>query len=462
MKKPFITLLFFISFFQISIAQDPPIESIIEDIRVLIQAGKMAEAENLVNRYIVNDPINIDLLMMKGNVVLNKYIVEQQAQLSLRPNYEEDIYKMGQVEKGPHPVTVDKKTATQVARLWNAAATLDPSREDLHLGVCQVYAIAGMKDELVAYLPIAKEKAAGLDELHIQLARYARNLDERGDFDGAMEVYKKVAELYPEYPGLVSDVAGEYFYKGELENAKEYINRSIELENVDDATLGNSFYLSAMMGDFDLALKAIRRLPGNGHLLYEGLLKFYKGEKKWKKSIEKFLETNPDSSDAKAAKVLLAKDFKLNMENYIGIIENDLGDPTKLLIHEKFRESEDFLPAFNAGEAYCFNKRYAAAVAVFSEIEKNEYYIEEESRESYFLYYAWALHQNGQKEESLKKWEQLLESKDIYPKSAAHWFIGKYHFDNGDKAKGRTYFSKMAADPSASKFATMCWNYMGE
>ena len=460
MKNTLIAFLLLFHFF--SNAQGVPIETIIEDIRALIKAGKLADAENLTNRYIVDDPVNIDLLMMKGNVILNKYIIEEQAQLSLRPNYEENIYKLGQLEKGPHPVTVDQKTARRVAKLWRAAATLDPSREDLHLGVCQVYAISGLKEELLAYLPVAKEKAAGLDELHIQLARYAQNLKERGDFEGSIEVYKKVAEMYPEYPGLTSDIAAEYFYAGQLDNAQTYLKKSLTVANADEATLGNAFFLSSLMGDYDTALEAIRRLPGNGDVLYEGILKFYRNEKKWEKTIKRFLEGNPDSSDAEAAKVLIAKDFKLSIENYIGIIENDLGDPTKILIHEKFRETKEFLPAFNAAETYTYNQRYAAAVAIFSAIEARNFDLDTDDREQYLFYYAWALHQNGQKEESASKWEQLLESDDFYKKSAAHWFVGKYHYDQGDKPKGREYFAKMAVDPSASKYATMCWNYMGE
>ncbi|MEO1262171.1 MAG: hypothetical protein AAFZ15_25420 [Bacteroidota bacterium] len=460
MKKLLIALLLLFPFF--SFAQDVPIETIIEDIRALIKAGKLADAENLTNRYIVDDPVNIDLLMMKGNVVLNKYIIEEQAQLSLRPNYEEDIYKLSQLEKGPTPVTVDQKTAKRVAKLWSAAATLDPSREDLHLGVCQVYAISGMKDELLAYLPVAKEKAAGLNELHIQLARYAQNLKERGDFDASIEVYKKVAEMYPEYPGLISDIAAEYFYAGQLENARTYLKKSIAVSNADEATLGNAFFLGSLMGDYDTALEAIRQLPGNGDVLYEGILKFYRNEKKWEKTIKRFLEENPDSSDAKAAEVLIAEDFKLNVENYIGIIENDLGDPTKILVHEKFREIKEFLPAFNAAETYTYNQRYDAAVSIFSEIEQQNFALDTDDQEQYLFYYAWALHQNDQQEESTKKWEQLLGSEDFYKKSAAHWFVGKYYFDQGDKSKGREYFAKMAVDPSASKYATMCWNYMGE
>ncbi|HFA48713.1 MAG TPA: tetratricopeptide repeat protein [Bacteroidetes bacterium] len=437
-------------------------QNVVEDIGTLIQAGKLAEAENLTNRYLVDDPVNIDLLMMKGNVILNKYIIEQQAQLSLRPNYDESIYDINQLEKGPRPVTVNRETAERVAKLWGAAAILDPSREDMHLGLCQVYAIAGMKDELLAYLPTVKEKVANVEDLHYQMANYARNLKERGDFEGAMAVYKKIYELFPAQKGLLSDIAGEYFFVGELDSARYYIARSLDDENADEATLGNGFFISSLLGDYDKALEAIRRLPGNGDLLYEGVLGFYRNEKKWEKPLKKFLQERPDSTDAKAAKILLADGFKMDMEHYLALIEIDLGDATKILVHQKFRETGEFLPAFNAAETYCFHKRYAAANDIFDEIEKRNFDLDTDDHESLLFYHAWALRETGQKEEAKDRWEQLLGSEDFYKKSAAHWFVGRYYFDKGEQAKGREYFAKMAGEPSASKYATMCWNYMGE
>ncbi len=437
-------------------------ENIIEDIGLLIKAGKIAEAENLTNRYLVDDPVNTDLLMMKGNVLLNQYIQEQQAQLSLRPNFDESIYNITVLEKGPHPVTLDEKTAARVAKLWKAAATLDPTREDMHLGLCQVYAISGMRDELLTYLPVVKEKVVNVEDLHHHLATYALNLKERGDIDGAIAVYKKISNLFPAQIGLLSDIGGEYFFAGQLDSAQSYINRSIKLANGDETILGNGFFLSSLLGNYDTALGAIRQLPGNGGLLYEGVLKFYRNEKKWKKPIEKFLQSNPDSTEAETAKILTAKDFNLDMDTYLALIEKDLGDAIKILLHLKFKETDEFLPTFNAAETYCFNKRYDAAIGIFKAIENRHFDLDAEDRETYLFYYAWALRQKGQMDAANKKWMQLLESEDFYKKSAAHWFVGKYYFDKDEKAKGREYFAKMAGDPTASKYATMSWNFMGE
>ena len=70
--------------------------------------------------------------------------------------------------------------------------------------------------------------------------------------------------------------------------------------------------------------------------------------------------------------------------------------------------------------------------------------------------------EDWERPESDKEYAQLLESEDFYKKSAACWFIGKRHFDLGDKPKAREYFSMVAGDAALSKFATMCWEYMGQ
>jgi len=458
MMRYLILLFTFLSVHHTSFAQ----QNIIDDIESLIKAGKIAEADNLTNRYLVDDPVNTDLLMMKGNVLLNQHIIEQQAQLSIRPNYNESIYDMNVLENGPHPISLDKKTAGRIAKLWWAAATLDPAREDMDLGLCQVYAISDMADALVAYLPTLKEKVVNVEDLHYQMATYARNLKERGDFEGSVAVYKEIARLYPEKKGLLSDIAGEYFFADQADSARHYIQLSLANAGTDETILGNAFFISSLLGDYDTALEAIRRLPGNGNLLYEGVLKFYRGEKKWQKPLEKFLQGNPDSTDAIAAKVLIDKDLKLNLDTYLRLTELDLGDATKILIHQKFWEAGGFLPIFNTAETYSFNHQFRKAVSVFANIGEKELNMDAEDRETYLFYYAWALRQNGQLDAAKEQWAKLLGSSDFYKKSAAHWFVGKYFFDKGEKEKGREYFAKMATDPSASKYATMCWNYMGE
>lgn len=458
--RHFILLFTFLPF--LSFAQPTSeIEQAVSDVRTFIQAGRLAQAENLVNRYIQDDPLNVDLLMMKGNVELNKFIIRQQAQASLIPNFDESIYNMGTVEKGPHPVTVPIEVADKVSYLWNGAATLKPSRADLHLGLLQVYAISKQREKVLDYLPKAKAEIGDLENLFADLTTYAVNLRERGDTVGGKMVWEKIIELYPEQPGLMGDLAAEYFFEGDAKGARGYISKSLSSPNADETLFGNAFFFSSIMGDYDNALSAIRKLPGDGNFLYEGLVKYYQKEKKWKKSFEKFLENPQDSLETKVANTFLAKNFSLDLDTYFSLVEMDLGDPIKILLHEIFRTSGEFIPNFSAAETYTYHKQYKKATAIFQEIESADMSMSEADRENFLFYGAYAYSQNGQRKKADDMWRQLMESEDFYKKSAAHWFVGKYLFDQGKKIEAREVFQNMAGLASESKFATMCWNYMG-
>lgn len=432
-----------------------------EDATVLIQAGKLAEAEELTNRYLVQDPTNVDAITMKGNVILNKYLYEEQALRSVLPNFDEDVYLVGQVEKGPYPVVVGDSVAREVAKLWSAAVRLDPARPDIHLGLCQLYSLASMKAELLVQLPLAKEKAAQTEDLQYHLTTYARNLKDRGDFDGAMEVSRAICRLYPSHTGLLSDMAADFYFANRPDSALLYLRRSIAAKNTDEPVLGNAFFLASLLGDYALALDALRRLPGSSHLLYEGLVKLLDGDKKWGKTVEKFLDSSPDSTEAAFASILLADTFRVNLENYLRLTELEVGDPFKLLVHLKFRETGQFLPYFNAAETYCFQKNYRQADAAFRQLLAANPAMELVDRENVLFYHAWSLRQLGRPAEALPMWEALAASENFYQQSAACWFLGKYHFDQGQKTTAREYFSKVADRPSESKFATMCWEFMG-
>jgi tetratricopeptide (TPR) repeat protein len=437
-------------------------QNIIEDATALMKAGRLGEAEDLVNRYLLEDPLNIDAIMMKGNVVLNKYLYEAELQGSLLRNFYEDVYDSGTLEKGERPVVVPDSVAAGVERFWTAALKLEPTREDIQLGLCQLYALSLQRQKLLPQLAAAKQHAKNDTDLPIQLANYARYLGDRGDFEGMMMAYRQIHQLYPTQSGLLSDMAGEYFFNGKLDSARHYLRLSLKDEKADQAVLGNAFYLGSLLGDYELALAAIQRLPGPSHLLYEGLAKFKEGEKKWKKPLEKLLESNPDSTEAAFARVLLADSFQVDLDNYLALNALQPGDAFKLLVHEKFRETGDFLPYFNAAETLCFNKCHARADEAFRLLERQtNLQLEAPDWDNINFYHAWSLHELKRYDEALPYFEKLLESEDFYKRSAACWFIGKRHFDLGNKPKAREYFSMVAGDAAASKFATMCWEYMG-
>ncbi|MBI1224554.1 MAG: hypothetical protein GC192_04905 [Bacteroidetes bacterium] len=456
MKRVFIPIIFLVC------AVGSFSQTIIEDATSLMKAGMLGEAEDLVNRYLMQDPINVDAIMMKGNVILNKYLYEQQAQASLLRNFVEDVYDVGTVERGSPPIVVPDSVAASIERLWLAALKLDPEREDIQLGLCQLYALSLQAQKLSARMPIAKQHASADADLPIQLANYARYLGDRGDFDGMIAAYQQDYQLFPSQTGLLSDMAGEFFFDGKLDSARQYLRLSLRDKNADQTVLGNAFYLGSLLGDYDSALSAIERLPGADHLLYDGLVKFVKGEKKWQKPLEKYLESGPDSTGTALAYLLLADTFQVNLENYLSLNPLDPGDAFKILLQEKFRETGDFLPYFNAAETYCFNKCYTRADEAFKLLERQPNLdLETADWDNVNFYHAWSLHQLKHYDEALPLFEKLMKSEDFYKKSAACWFIGKRHFDLGQKVKARDYFSMVAGDAALSKYATFCWEYMG-
>lgn len=434
---------------------------IAEDISALLQAGKLSEAEELTNRYLLEDPASVDAIMMKGNILLNKYLIEQKAILSVSPNFDESVYSsdIGAIEEPP--IVLPKSLAQDIARLWLAALKLDPSREDIYLGLATVYSWSGMKEELIAWLPVMKEHGTHLETPVYTMADYARNLKSRGDFEGAMKVYKAVHQLFPQEYGLISDIAGEYFFAGRMDSALYYITLALQGNDLDEMTLGNGFFIRSLSGDFDGALEVLSRMPGNDHLFYQGLLKFYRNEKKWEKPLEKFLQSGPDSTDAVAVSLFLSDAFHADLDTYLQLDELDLGDAFKILIHLKFREIQHFIPWFKTAETYCYHQLYGQAAEAFRQLEDANLYLEPEDRENVDFYYAWTLYKLDNSSGALARWDRLLDSQDFFKKSAACWFIGKYYFDKGEKIKARDFFSIVADQPGASKYAMMCWNYMG-
>ena len=432
-----------------------------DDISTLLQAGKLVEAEELTNRYLLEDPANVDAIMMKGNVLLNKHLVEQQALLSVLPNFDESVYstEIGSIESTP--VVVPEPLAKDISRLWLAALKLDPTREDIYLGLATLYSWSGMKPELLDLLPVLKIQVSSLETPYYSFADYALNLKDRDDFEGAMEVYKVISGLFPEVPGLLGDIAGEYFFAGQTDSALYYVNLALQNKEADEMTLGNSFFIRSLSGDYDGALEALRRMTGNDHLFYEGLLKFYRNEKKWEKPVEKFLESGPGPADSAAAALMIADTFRLNLDTYLQFEAFDLGDAFNILIHQKFRALRHFIPWFKTAETYCYHQLYPQAAEAFRQLEGAGLDMEPEDRENIDFYYGWTLHQLGDQSAALTRWEKLLDSGDFYKQSAACWFTGKYYFDRDEKVKARDYFSKVAGRASESKYATMCWNYMG-
>ena len=130
--------------------------NVIDDVTGLINQGKIEEASERIEWYQKKYPNNVDVLMMKGNVILNQYFFDTPG-VSLSVNDNESIYDSSIAFVGEAPNVIPEAVAREVASYWIRCLNIDNSRSDIHKGLCYLYAMALMKDELIAHLPKMKD-----------------------------------------------------------------------------------------------------------------------------------------------------------------------------------------------------------------------------------------------------------------------------------------------------------------
>lgn len=432
----------------------------------LIKKGNLDQAEEKVNYYLKQDPKNVDAIMMKGNILLNKN-PNMQGDIVIAVNEDESVYEssIGYMS-GHENVIVPKDLAQQVADIWKQAIAIDDTRKDIHYGICQVYSIALLPDELISYLPILKRVITDDDKLPYSMCNYARNMKNRNDFNNAIKIYKAVYALYPEESGLLSDIAGEYYQHGDIDSAQYYISVALKKSNLDMISYGNAFFILSVYGQYHKALDAIKiqskLAKDTEFLLYQGLLEYYENQSNWKKTIQMYLKNAKDKAKITLAEYLVSENYQASMEDYHKLIDLKVNDGYKIIIHHKFinLEPNKFLPSFNYAELLTYSKVYSKAVKEYDKLEKSNLLSDKFDKEKVAFYHGWALWDLGKKKESIYQWSQLFKSDNFYYKSAAAYFTGKYCLDNGETKKAKEYFGMVSSDASKSKYATYCWNLL--
>jgi hypothetical protein len=117
-----------------------------------------------------------------------------------------------------------------------------------------------------------------------------------------------------------------------------------------------------------------------------------------------------------------------------------------------------FLPQFNYAELLTHSNEFAKAASEYVGIVKAGLMADRHDSEEVAFYYGWTLWNLNKKEQSLSEWSQLLQSDDIYYKSAAAYFSGKYYLDRHDGAKAKEFFGLVSDKANKSKCAAYCWN----
>jgi len=417
------------------------------------------EAMKKTDDYLNEHPKDVDAMVLKGNVILNKFKLNA-PEITMNANMDESIYNDAIGEIADNPVIVPVDIANQITDIYLKAVQIDDKRTDIFYGICYVYSISMQTDKLIAYLPVLQSHIEITPELPYSFADYARNLMDRDDFDDGMKVYDAVARMFEDNAGLYSDMAGEYFKAGEIEKTKIYIKKALKSKGLDEMSYGNAFFIYAVLEDYDNALSALKMqcdLNGSkNYLLYKSLVNLNRGQD-WKSPLEEYNKTSNDLGNYKRlANFMRSDSFDNSPHAHLDISDIQLQDSYRILIEKYYKTIlGTYLSSFNYAEILTNNFRYADAKKAFLQIDTS--LIGQKELDQLHFFNAWACYKSKDQKTALNNWIPLLKSEDFYCQSAACYFIGKYYLeDKKDKILADSYFKRVSGRASESKYANFC------
>ena len=439
---------------------------VIEVIGGLIEDGKIDEADKKIEEYLKKYPDDVDVLMMKGNVLFYHF-QNSHDYIQVSVNEDESIYNSSIGFIQAPIIVLPEKNALEIASFWNNALIHDPSRKDIHMGLCYIYSMSLMKDSLIKQLKILRELFPEDMGLKYNMGDYARMFNERDKYSECMEIYLNISSLYPYSAGIYSDIAAMYFKEGDLVKAQKFLEKAVIQKDVDQMCLQNSAMVNTVLGNYSEALSNLIRLSkinSNSYdwLIYKALYERVLEEENWKDNIEEYIEKVPGSSEN--SEIELARFINTNTESDIEAYDSLLSKVKNSLFlflineHAKNYFRDSFKPLFNCAELHTYYNNHNIAVKIYGLIETKNIAKTDDETEKLNFYYAWSLYKNGQKEKSIQKWENLLNSDDFYKKSAAAYFIGNHYQELGNKTEALKYYKLVSDRASDSKYATYCWN----
>ncbi len=454
--KQTITIILFLSHLFLKAQED-----VVKRTSDFITTGKYAEASQYLDSILKREPRNIDALMMQGNVLLN-YSLSKTDPIGFISAADETIYSTEAPSlKSPSRI-IKQETILNVEKLWKACLELDSTRLDIRMGLCAMYAMGLMKESLLNELPKVVRFTNRGEEFAYILASYARMFKERGDLNGAYEVYKKIASLYPTNSGMVSDIAAEYLSNGDLNNAVLYAEKATAMPKADLTTYLNAVDVYSTVGDLSKAAgmykKAQKDSTFKDYLFYKALLGFSKRDTSWKTDMGRYANTRlalDSSVYNEIAKFMLSQNFKNSYLNYMQLMSLNLNSfCVQALTSRAMVDFKDSIePRLIYAEGFVFNRNYVKANVLFQNAAFSK--LDEGSKEDYELYSAYSLYQSKNYVLAEKKWNNLATTQDVFKKQAAQYFTANILLQKKDIANAKSVLMALAKSDPPTKYAEL-------
>lgn len=428
MNKAIIFLLLFLSN-QFLSAQS----AIVKQSIAFISSKNWSAAQSYLDSILTKTPNDVDAIMMQGNIILNKHLIEKQQQAFIT-SFDEDIF----TDKAPYadapPPIVDLKQADSVERLWQKAVLLDPQRNDIHMGLCMLFGMSLQEEKLLKQLPILKKLSANDEQTAISMIDYARLFRERGRFKQTNNIMAAVVALYPTSSLVKSDWAGEAMFMGDLAKANLLAKDILKLKQFDNTTLQNiSSIFCAVNNPIDalIAQKQYAKVDSFYHYadLYETLLLFGGEDEIWRDKMRLQLQRpvfEADTNDlVQLSEYLVSASFKGQYNDYMAMLSVPLSPLSTWTILQKanklFPDSAQF--RLMLAEYFLNGKNYPLANTHFAKAVSLP--LEANLKADAQFIYAYSLYLAGKTTEASALYKGFLQDENDFKKQAATYFFAK-------------------------------------
>ncbi len=437
-------------------------QSVIATTTQFIQQKQFSEATAFLDSLLKKEPRNVDALMMKGNVLLNKAWLEVPQRLALTTTNEAIYDTAVQSLKYLAPV-VPAETEKQVEKYWRQCLKIDSSRVDIQKGLCALYAYALDKENLKKQIVVLKSLEPDADgEQAYRMAEYARSFIAAGQWEQGLEMYKYIATLYPALAGIRCDIASEYFDAGRINEALTWVDSVMLFKEVDESSFLNAAFIYSELGYFDNCAAVLMRYDRTygRHLseFYNALQLFADSNYSYVNSLAGFLMKTDsaayyDEHQLGRAMLVFAQSFTLSDLQIL--IAGNIGDwYLPLFLQRGMRQFNTACEPFLMYGVFNGKVRnYAAAVQLLQEGENCR--MAPAQTEYWMLQYGYALFMNKEADKSLSYLQPLLKSTNIYYRQAAAYFIANAAWEKGDKKSALQQWAALAKQSDVTKYSLL-------
>jgi tetratricopeptide (TPR) repeat protein len=437
-------------------------DAIINTTTLYIAQGQFDDAEKYLDSLMHLDPNSIDAMMMKGNVMLNRAVMQTPPLDNISID-DESIYSKDLAALQTPVVLVPHTEALKIEKLWKRCIALDSGRLDIREGLCTMYGMADMKNELIGYVPVlARAGRIKGDDFVFALVQYAQLLSERNDKEGSYEVYKKIAGVYPSMPGIWCLLAEAYHDDGNLDNAKLYVDKALTAASMSDiAMCSDALDIYTAEGEYVKELSALKIASQDSlfkdYPFYNGIYEYANHNKRWRKELESYLHQFPAAPDSNAiyntATFMLSKYFTEDYDGFISLLKFSVSDLFIGLVAERAMHDykDSMQPYLIATQVMMHDRNYAKANTVFATLENK--ITDGDTKIDYQIQYAFSLYCAGDYAKAIGHWSALNKTPIPFLFATSNYFLGASYLKSGNKEKAKTYFQTLVASSDQTKYA---------